>query len=284
MGADITTRDRLQAAARKAIRAFEEFGNYLEERVLPGSPTEYGCGEEALELLLRQGHYLHLLGFDNEGVLAHAKEELEQARQQLQRRASELDGDPQDLLRQLTSHHPSVEGYYSRHEELWKEVQELATRQQLLSWPDFPIRYIPRPLWARAAAPYLYFLFYRSPAAFGAPSPHAYLVEAAEPSLPKQRRQRVLETHNDSVIKLNHVIHHGGIGHHVQNWHASRSPSLVGRIAAVDCASRIALFCGGTMAEGWACYATDLMSEFGALARIMQEIRIRVDWGSEKMP
>jgi uncharacterized protein (DUF885 family) len=33
----------------------------------------------------------------------------------------------------------------------------------------------------------------------------------------------------------------------------------------VDCASRIAMFCGGTMAEGWACYATDLMAEFGAL-------------------
>ena len=36
-------------------------------------------------------------------------------------------------------------------------------------------------------------------------------------------------------------------------------------MAAVDCASRIAMFCGGTMAEGWACYATDLMEEAGFL-------------------
>jgi uncharacterized protein (DUF885 family) len=68
---------------------------------------------------------------------------------------------------------------------------------------------------------------------------------------------------NDSVIKLNHVVHHGGIGHHVQNWHAFRALSRIGRIAAVDCASRIGLFCGGTMAEGWACYATELMDEVG---------------------
>jgi len=33
----------------------------------------------------------------------------------------------------------------------------------------------------------------------------------------------------------------------------------------VDCASRIAMFCGGTMAEGWACYTTELMDEVGFL-------------------
>jgi uncharacterized protein (DUF885 family) len=67
------------------------------------------------------------------------------------------------------------------------------------------------------------------------------------------------------VIKTNHVIHHGGLGHHVQNWHAARAASRIGQIAAVDCASRIAFFSGCTMAEGWACYATSLMDEIGFL-------------------
>jgi uncharacterized protein (DUF885 family) len=70
---------------------------------------------------------------------------------------------------------------------------------------------------------------------------------------------------NHAAIKLNHVAHHGGLGHHVQNWHASRSRSLVGRVAAVDSACRIAMFCGGTMAEGWACYATEIMESLGFL-------------------
>jgi uncharacterized protein (DUF885 family) len=52
----------------------------------------------------------------------------------------------------------------------------------------------------------------------------------------------------------------------VQNWFAYRAPSRIGRIAAVDCASRIAMLCGGTMAEGWACYAVDLMEEIGFLS------------------
>ncbi len=67
------------------------------------------------------------------------------------------------------------------------------------------------------------------------------------------------------MIKLNHVVYHGGIGHHVQNWHAFQAASRIGQVAGVDCAGRIALFCGGTLVEGWACYATDLMEEIGFL-------------------
>ncbi len=82
---------------------------------------------------------------------------------------------------------------------------------------------------------------------------------------PGEALERHLRAWNDSVIKLNHVVHHGALGHHVQNWTAARIALVIGRIAAVDCASRIGMFLGGTMAEGWACYATDLMDECGFL-------------------
>jgi uncharacterized protein (DUF885 family) len=85
-----------------------------------------------------------------------------------------------------------------------------------------------------------------------------------------EEQKKLLEATNDSIIKLNHIIHHGSIGHHVQNWHAFRSSSRIGQIAAVDCASRIAMFCGGTMAEGWACYAADLLNEAGYLTALEQ--------------
>jgi uncharacterized protein (DUF885 family) len=75
---------------------------------------------------------------------------------------------------------------------------------------------------------------------------------------------------NFSAMKLNHVVHHGSVGHHLQNYHAYRAKSRIGQIAAIDCAARIAMFCGGTMAEGWACYATDLMGEFGFYTRLEQ--------------
>jgi uncharacterized protein (DUF885 family) len=76
-------------------------------------------------------------------------------------------------------------------------------------------------------------------------------------------------------------VHHGGIGHHVQNWHAvHRSSSRVGTIAAVDAANRIGMFLGGSMAEGWACYATQLAEELGVLTPLErvseQHTRVRL--------
>jgi uncharacterized protein (DUF885 family) len=94
---------------------------------------------------------------------------------------------------------------------------------------------------------------------------HDYVVTPIDEHLPQDEQLRRLRAANISVIKLNHVIHHGAIGHHVQNDYAYRGASEIGRVAAVDCASRIGMFLGGTMAEGWACYATELMEEIGFL-------------------
>jgi uncharacterized protein (DUF885 family) len=51
-------------------------------------------------------------------------------------------------------------------------------------------------------------------------------------------------------------------------------------VAGVDGVSRIALFCGGTMTEGWACYAVDVMREVGFLSpaavRAAVESQLRV--------
>src|SRR5262249_3531870 len=66
---------------------------------------------------------------------------------------------------------------------------------------------------------------------------------------------------------VTHVALQGGIGPHVQNWYATHQKrSRVGQVAAVDCASRIGMLCGGTMAEGWASYVVGLMEELGYLS------------------
>jgi uncharacterized protein (DUF885 family) len=75
-------------------------------------------------------------------------------------------------------------------------------------------------------------------------------------------------------------VHHGAIGHHVQNHHAYRGASRLGRVAAVDAACRIAMFPGGSLAEGWACYVCDLMEEVGFLTPLeaiaQQHTRVRI--------
>jgi hypothetical protein len=215
-------------------------------------------------MLLQLGHCLDL---DGAAVTAYAQRRLAEARAALAEAAARLDpaASPSAQLARLSEIHPTPEDYYGTYQAEWDRAQAFAVERDLLRWPDYPISFEPTPDWARAAAPHLYFLFYRAPAPFDPHVTQRYLVTPVEPDMPAEEQQRRLRATNLSQIRLNHVIHHGGIGHHVQNWWAYRGESRIGRMAAVDCALRIAMLCGGTMAEGWACYATDLMAEQGYL-------------------
>jgi uncharacterized protein (DUF885 family) len=56
-------------------------------------------------------------------------------------------------------------------------------------------------------------------------------------------------------------VHHGSIGHHTQNARAREAPSRLARLGGTDCAAATAFLSSGTMVEGWACYAEDLLLE-----------------------
>jgi len=252
----------LQAAATEALAAVDTFNRYLTDELSQHTHDNIACGADVLDLLICEGHCLPQSA---EEILRYAEAEREKAENYLVAHAQDFGAATwQAALAPLADLHPSADKYYSRFTELWQASYAFVAEQRLVTWPDFPIQYVPRPRWARAAAPYLYFLFYRAPAAYGRPPVHNYLLLPIEDLSPAVQAQLLRGT-NDSVIKLNHVVHHGGVGHHIQNWHAYRAESQIGRMAAVDTASRIALFCGGTMAEGWACYATQLMGEAGFL-------------------
>ena len=167
-------------------------------------------------------------------------------------------------LAQLADAHPTIEQFPARFAEVWSESRAVAEAHDLLTIPDWPVRFEPQPAWVRPAAPSLYFIPYRSPAPFDPPPYGTQYIPTIDASDPAEQERR-LRAANDQVIKQNYIVHHAGIGHHAQNWYAMRAASRIGQIAAVDCASRIAMLCGGTLAEGWASYVTDLMDEVGFL-------------------
>ncbi len=251
----------LREAAATAIAAVERFEAFLQAGC-PRVPDGYACGTDALELILRNAHALPL---SLDEIVGLGQMRLAEARAALDRQARAAGlGSWQEAMAVLEGRHPPVDHYYARYGELWEAARAVVHARDLVTWPDYPIRYVPQPWWVRDAAPDLYFLPYRAPAAFDMVPVVEYFVTPIEPEMPEEVRERRLRATNDAVIKLNHVVHHGGLGHHVQNWYAyHRAASRVGRIAAVDCASRIAMLCGGTLAEGWACYATDVMDEVG---------------------
>jgi hypothetical protein len=264
----------LTKAAEVARTAVLDFRHWTEGRTQAPALAS-GCSPEFYDLLLVRGH---LESRPRQDLLAEAREAFEAADAQLGEMALAQDpGGWAAVADRLAEHHPSVDGYLDAFQQTWDACRETALEHELVTWPDFPIRYVPIPKWARAAAPQLYFLHYRAPAPEDLPSTVEYLVPPVE-GAPDDLKAKLRAT-NDHVIKLNHVVHHGAIGHHIQNFNAYRAASRVGRVAAVDCASRIGMFCGGSMAEGWACYATDLMEEAGFLTDLervaLQHARLR---------
>jgi Bacterial protein of unknown function (DUF885) len=255
--------DRLLQAARRAREAFEDFRRWLIRDATPARPDDYACGSELSDLLLARGHWCMQT---RASLLSDASDQLEDALARLDRdaRAVAAGGWPEVQAR-LADTHPSTADYLPTYQRIWNECRSAAEDAGIVSWPAYPIRYVPIPVHTRDAAPFLYYLFYRSPAPFDRLPVHDYVVTPIEPAMAPDEQLRRLRATNTSVIKLNHVVHHGAIGHHVQNYYAYNGASEIGRVAAVDCASRIGMFCGGTMAEGWACYATDLMEESGFL-------------------
>jgi hypothetical protein len=269
----------LVAAGEVARDAMLVFAGWLDES-LRASPTEaFSCGREAFDRYLSRGHCLPEEQ-DSAWLAGYADQALRQTQAALVEKAAQLDPDLTwgQQLAALADLHPAPQDYYATYPRAWEAAREAAIDAGLVTWPDYPIEYVPIPETDREAAKGLYYLFYRCPPPFGRPEVHRYLVPPLPPESQPQAQREMLRRTNDSVILLNHVVHHGGLGHHVQNWHAFRAPSRVGQIAGVDCASRIAMFCGGTLVEGWACYATDLMDEVGFLTPLqsLSEAQSRV--------
>jgi peptide/nickel transport system substrate-binding protein len=239
--------DPLIAASIGARRAFNDFRQWV-AAVEPAAAGCYGCGGELFDLLLARGHWQTRSRSD---LLAEARAALDDAIERVHERSMAIaDGGWPEVEARLADRRPSAADYLADYQYWWDKCRERAEACALVTWPSYPIRYVPIPEHTRDAAPLLYYLFYRSPAPFDRLPMHDYVVPAAATT---------------SAIKLNHVVHHGAIGHHVQNYYAYTGDSEIGRVAAVDCASRIGMFAGGTMAEGWACYATELMDEAGFL-------------------
>jgi hypothetical protein len=271
--------DRLvRPAAERAGAAVDRFRRWLANEVTKTGPAPYAAGPDWLDLLIARGHWC---ATDRRTLTAAARDALDDALAVLDRRAKgAAPGGWPEVQDRLTAAHPTTDGYLAGFQRVWERCRACAIESRLVTWPDSPIRYVPIPPQTRDAAPFLYYLFYRSPAPFDRLPVHDYVVTPIDDQMPLEEQRRRLRAANDSVIALNHVVHHGAIGHHVQNHYAYVGDSEIGRVAAVDCASRIGMFLGGTMAEGWACYATDLMDEVGFLtpdqSLAQQHTRVRL--------
>ena len=251
----------LPAAVATAQAALTDHAAWLSREAPIDTANSVSAGAVMFGLMLARGHW------SNRPASTWRRDVSEQfalARGRLSGMAGALaPGGWAEVEARLAMDLPTSDRYLPELHECWAACRAKALEMQYVDWPDAPLRFAPPAEGTRAAAPYLYYLPYRCPAPLVPTGVHTH--EVAPLVIDASGTARVSPGMTRAQIKLNHVVHHAALGHHVQNWYAARSASQIGRVTAVDGASRIAMFRGGALAEGWACYATDLMDEAGFL-------------------
>jgi len=223
-----------------AVDAVERFAAALSNR----EDADPACGATYLTSLMQSVHGLAETSAELErraaSAYAIALAELEEA-------AARTDASAtwREQLARLAAIVPEPGGTLDAF-RMWNARASDDARTLLAPQTNDALTFAPLPHWARVVAADLYFLFYRSPAARRPRAGNTYWVDG-EPSI--------------ATIKLVHAVHHGSVGHHTQNAYARGAASRFARVAGTDGASALALLSAGTMVEGWACYAEDLMAE-----------------------
>lgn len=217
-------------------------------------PRDPACERDYLAFLMRD---IHGLPWTPEEAVQLAEDGFARLGDDLATEARRIDPSRswQEQLSDLSAVHPSIDAvaptYRRWHDRALDDADTLVTPASAYGL-DFRIH----DAWAQPVIGDLYFLAYRSPPALTAGSGSVYWIPA-----PGADHAAYLRGQAAVTIKQTHAVHHGSIGHHTQNARAREAPSRLARIAGTDCASGIAFLSSGTIVEGWACYATELMAE-----------------------
>jgi len=242
---------RSAVVAAQALQDFSRSLAALEDR----NPA---AGLEFLEMVIRD---VHAIGGGAEALLKAASAAFERLGEELIEDAARLTPGQswQSSIDSLAAITPSADAVLAAYRHWHDRAVSTAQAAGLVtpaSGYGLEYRFLEAPF--QHIAPATYFLFYRSPPAL---RPNAASVYWVTP--PGEDLAAYLRGQNVSVLKTTHTVHHGSIGHHTQNARARTAPGILSRIGGTDCASGIAFLSAGTMVEGWACYAEDLLREAG---------------------
>jgi uncharacterized protein (DUF885 family) len=234
-----------------AAEAFEAFATFVQGL----GDADPACGEDYLRLILSEQHGLTLSPHE---AVRLAEDAFGRIGRELEEMGRVIDPDTpwQQQLAALSEQHPPdpesvMESYLDWDVRAVAEGATLVTPAQ-----DYDLDYRWLAPCFRKLARSLYFLFYRSPPALNPGTGSVYWVTP-----PGDDEMAFLRANATATVKTVHAVHHGSIGHHTQNARARAAQSRLARLGGTDCALGLAFLGAGTLIEGWACYAEDLMAE-----------------------
>jgi len=253
----------LRDARAKAIAALQQYGDWLENDLLPRADGEFRLGEDRVRRTLR-----HTLDSELsiEDILATAEQDLETTRALMLETAKplyagffpermQIEPAPDSheiisaVLDRLAEDRPDNANIVQRAEADLRACTDFVREKDLVTLPEHPVSVIVMPEFQRGEA-----IAYCDP-----PGPldeglSTYFAIAPTPAdWPSERADSFFREYNDYMLK-DLTIHEAMPGHYLQLSHANafEAPTLTR-----------AMLSSGVFVEGWATYSEQLMAEFG---------------------
>ena len=235
-----------ERACVEALRALQEFGDFLRGRVLGQARGSFAAGKNLFELLLRAQHGIEP---DTDALDEFGRRLMTDTEARLAEAARAIDARRpwQDMVGEWKADHPSEGRLVEEYGREVKRARDFILARGLATLPDGEsLRVVETPPFQRTVTP---FAAYVAPAPFEEGREGILWVTPPDAGSPAEARARMLQDHMRPAIPAT-VAHEAYPGHHVQLSVACDIPSRVRR----SCATPV-------LVEGWAFYCEELMAE-----------------------
>lgn len=240
--------DELVFAGDSAIRAYEEYEEWLWNKAMPHADGDFAIGVRNYEQRLFIQHYLTYGPHD---LVVIAERALDEFRAELIETAREIDPQAEwhDLVSRLKDGHPSADGLLSAYQGAIRAARQFIIEHGLASIPEGDsIEVVYTPEFERNTVPYAAYL---PPPLFDKLRHGRFWVTPVDSRLSPDQQDDLLRSHCRYTIPVT-AVHEGYPGHHLQTmWAGSRESSMAKATES------------SLLAEGWAMYCEELMHEEG---------------------
>lgn len=241
----------IYAEAERAVLAFEDYGCWLREDVLPSANGDFAVGESVYAKMLEQEHCLSLTPAE---LVDLGERALHDAEREIANVASGIAPSMSwpELVAQLKHAHPPRESLVDAYRNAYESARDFVTERGLATVPDDADLCVDAtPEVERYVMP---FAAYFPPAPFGDCKTGRLWVTPVDEQLPQDQQYAQLLEHCIYAIPII-ALHEGIPGHHLQLTRAMESPHPVRR-----------QMLSSLLMEGWALYCEELMQEQGFYA------------------
>lgn len=271
-------RNELLAAQTVALRALEDYGQWLEKELLPRSTGDFRLGEEKYR---RKLAFALESDMTKEEILRRGLSDLRATQDAMykvalplyknyfppKRRAARLSDKKQVIkavLARLAETRPTNETIVELARKDLEETTAFVLSRKIVSVPVEPVKIIVMPEFQRGVA-----VAYCSPAPPLEPQGETfYAISPTPKDWPSTRVESFFREYNNYMVK-DLTIHEAMPGHYLQLAHSNRfkAPTLIR-----------AVFRSGTFAEGWGVYAEQIMAEagYGGPEVRMQQLKMKL--------